>query len=179
MAEHNIELAEVYLQPGEVYLARSPTVLKTLLGSCVGVTFWSPRLGLGALCHGVLPRCPAGVRNLDGNRYVDFAICHLIRLLEGFGAVSGEVQVKVFGGADTLPVIADRSWRATVGQQNCQSALEVLRRQSYAVLTSDTGGVAGRTINFDTSTGIVLVRHLSPLNRGRPGAAKLRHSHEP
>lgn len=167
MAEHNIELAEVYLQPGEIYLARSPTVLKTLLGSCVGVTFWSPRLGMGALCHGVLPRCPAGVRDLEGYRYVDFAICHLIRRLEGFGAVAGEIQVKVFGGADTLPAIATRSWRATVGQQNCQSALEVLRSQSYAVLSSDTGGVAGRTIQFDTSTGIVLVRHLSPLSPGR------------
>ena len=109
----------------------------------------------------------AGVRDLEGYRYVDFAICHLIERLEGFGAVAGEIQVKVFGGADTLPAIAARSWRATVGQQNCQSALEVLRSQSYAVLSSDTGGVAGRTIQFDTSTGIVLVRHLSPLSLGR------------
>jgi chemotaxis protein CheD len=179
MAEHNIELAEVYLQPGEVYLARSPTLLKTVLGSCVGVTFWSPRLGMGALCHGVLPRCPAGVGDLDGTRYVDFAICHLIRLLEGFGAVSGEVQVKVFGGADVLPITVP-SPRATVGQQNCQSALEVLRRESYAVLNSDTGGVAGRTIQFDTATGIVLVRHLSPLGFGRPGMRRQSEAgHEP
>ena len=45
---------------GELYLARSPAILRTMLGSCVGVTFWSPRLGAGALCHGVLPRCPRG-----------------------------------------------------------------------------------------------------------------------
>ena len=137
MPEPSIELPQVYLQPGELYLARSPCVLKTLLGSCVGVTFWSPRLGLGALCHGVLPRCPESVRNSEGYRYVDFALCHLMRQLEGLGAGPGEVQVKVFGGADVLPVDGGRLRRATVGQQNCQSALEVLRRENYRVLTSD------------------------------------------
>jgi hypothetical protein len=48
------------VQPGELYLARKPAILRTILGSCVSVTFWSARLGAGALCHGVLPRCPAG-----------------------------------------------------------------------------------------------------------------------
>jgi len=169
MPEPIIELPGVYLQPGELYLARSPSLLKTLLGSCVGVTFWSPRLGIGALCHGVLPRCPDGLRDSESYRYVDFAICHLIRCLEGFGAVSGEVQVKVFGGADVLPVGGGRSWKATVGQQNCQTALEVLRRENYCVLTSDIGGLTGRTIQFDTGTGVVLVRRLSPLSPGRMG----------
>lgn len=171
MAEHTIELPEVYLQPGELYLARNPTLLKTVLGSCVGVTFWTQRLGIGALCHGVLPRCPVAVRDSEGYRYVDFAIRYLIQRLEGLGAVPGEVQIKVFGGADVLPIDARQSRRATVGQQNCQSALEVLRRENYTVLTSDIGGLAGRTIQFDTGSGVVLVRRLSPLSlgRGQPG----------
>jgi chemotaxis protein CheD len=171
MLEPMIELPGVYLQPGELYLARSPSLLKTLLGSCVGVTFWSPRLGIGALCHGVLPRCPDGVRDSEGYRYVDFAICHLIRQLEGFGALPGEVQVKVFGGADVLPVDIRRSSRATVGQQNCQIALEILRRENYCILTSDMGGLTGRTIQFDTGSGVVLVRRLAGLSVGlmRPG----------
>ena len=65
MIETAAELPEVYLQPGEVYLARSPTILKTVLGSCVGITFWVSRLGIGALCHGVLPRSP---RERSGGR---------------------------------------------------------------------------------------------------------------
>ena len=166
MSESIIELPEVYLQPGELCLARSPSLLKTLLGSCVGVTFWSPRLGIGALCHGVLPRCPAGVRDAEGYRYVDFAICHLIRRLEGYGAIPGEVQVKVFGGADVLPVDGRQLSKATVGQQNCQTALDVLRRENYSVLTSDIGGLNGRTIQFDTATGVVLVRRLTRMSVG-------------
>jgi len=162
-----IELPEVYLQPGELCLARSPSLLKTLLGSCVGVTFWSPRLGIGALCHGVLPHCPPGLRDGEAYRYVDFAISHLIRQLERFGAVPGEVQVKVFGGADVLPIEGGRSSKASVGQQNCQAALEVLRRENYCILTSDMGGLTGRTIQFDTATGVVLVHRLTRVSVGR------------
>jgi chemotaxis protein CheD len=163
MAEIEIEIPEFYLQPGEIHLARRPAILKTVLGSCVGVTFWSPRLGLGALCHGVLPKCPPGVRDAEGYRYVDFAITDLARQFEAFGALRGEVQIKVFGGADVLPVNSDLSWKATVGHQNWHTALEVLRDQNFIVLASDLGGSVGRTIQFHTGTGEVLLRRLSHL----------------
>ncbi len=74
---------EVYLLPGELYLAREPAIIRTILGSCVGVTFWSARLGVGALCHSLLPRCPtngsAPMARAWGHRYVDFAIRDLAR----------------------------------------------------------------------------------------------------
>ena len=94
-----------------------------------------------------------------------------MRQLEGLGAGPGEVQVKVFGGADVLPVDGGRLRRATRGQQNCQSALEVLRRENYRVLTSDLGGLTGRSIQFHTGTGVVLLRRLERMSpeRMRPG----------
>ena len=49
-------------------LVTQPAILRTMLGSCVGVTFLVPRLGVGALCHPMLPRCPA---KLLGNRAGD------------------------------------------------------------------------------------------------------------
>lgn len=163
MADIESELPEFYLQPGEIRLARGPALLKTVLGSCVGVTFWSPRLDLGALCHGILPRCPPGVRAEEGYRYVDFAIRDLLRQFEHFGALHGEIQIKVFGGADVLPVHAAMSWKATVGHQNWHTALEVLRDENLTVLASDLGGSVGRTIQFHTGTGEVMLRRLSHL----------------
>lgn len=163
MAEIETELPEFYLQPGEIHLARNPAILKTVLGSCVGVTFWCPRLGLGALCHGVLPHCPPGLPPAEGYRYVDFAISDLARQLESYGALRREVQIKVFGGADVLPVSSELSWKATVGHQNWHTALEVLRDENFTVLASDLGGPVGRTIQFHTGTGEVLLRRLSQL----------------
>ena len=46
------------MQPGESHLVRSPPILRTVLGSCVGVTFLVPAAGVGALCHPMLPSCP-------------------------------------------------------------------------------------------------------------------------
>ena len=65
MTESALILPDLDLQPGELYLARKPAILRTILGSCVGVTFWSARLGAGALCHGVLPRCPQEASQVD------------------------------------------------------------------------------------------------------------------
>ncbi len=152
------------LGPGELYLARSPTILRTILGSCVGVTFWSVRLGAGALCHGVLPRCPPDrqpdFRLSEGHRYVDFSIRYLARQFDALGASRQEVVVKLFGGADVLPATV-RPNRPTVGALNCLAAEEVLAEEGFTVSASDLGGARGRKIRFHTGTGEVWLHRLA------------------
>lgn len=167
MTESECEIPMVRLQPGEVHIGRSPMILTTLLGSCVGVTFWSQRLGLGALCHGVLPHVSSAVQGAQRYRYVDFAIRDLAAQLDRLGAHRSELQVKVFGGADVLPGSGARSIRKSVGQLNSQTALEVLKQEKLQVLASDLGGLSGRTIEFDTASGEVLVRRLHRQNGKR------------
>lgn len=159
--------AAMSLQPGELYLARNPTILRTILGSCVGVTFWSARLGAGALCHGILPRCPPTTGGVDGHRYVDFSIRYLAAQFDALGATRGELEVKLFGGADVLPVAVARMARPTVGALNCQAAWEVLAEEGLRVTASDLGGMRGRTIRFNTGNGEVLVQRLARLHGSR------------
>jgi chemotaxis protein CheD len=159
-----MKLPEFYLNPGEVQLVREPSVLKTILGSCVGVTFRCARRSLGALCHGIMPTCPRGTEGAEGYHYVDFAIRDLIRRFEVLGASRNEVEVKVFGGADVLPIFATSTTRRTVGAQNCQAARDVLEQEGLTMLAFDLGGPDGRFIEFDTGTGEVLVRMLGPGN---------------
>ena len=164
MVEPAAILPDLDLQPGELYLARSPAILRTILGSCVGVTFWSSRLGAGALCHGVLPKCPLswppGSRNSEGHRYVDFSIRYLARQFDALGARRDELEIKLFGGADVLPAAGTRD-RPTVGFQNCKIAEEVLAEEGLIVCASDLGGKRGRRIHFHTGTGEVLVHRLA------------------
>jgi len=158
-------LPDLNLQPGELYLARSPAILRTILGSCVGVTFWSKRLGAGALCHGVLPWCPVGWPAngslTDGHRYVDFSIRYLARQFDALGAYRGELEVKLFGGSDVLPVDRTHGAKPTVGAQNCAAAVAVLAEEGLTVSASDLGGQRGRRIHFHTGTGEVLLHRLS------------------
>ena len=163
MMEPEPILPDLNLQPGELYLARSPSILRTILGSCVGVSFWSARLGAGALCHGVLPRCPTflpkGFSLSAGYRYVDFSIRYLAQQFDSLGAHRDEVEIKLFGGADVLPVTGRRN-RPTVGALNCMAALEVLEQKGFIVSASDLGGIRGRRIHFHTGTGEVLLQRL-------------------
>jgi chemotaxis protein CheD len=165
MYEIDSEVAEIYLNPGESYLARKPAIIRTILGSCVGVTFWSGRLGIGALTHSQLPRCPANspatLDRAGGRRYVDFAIRELTRQFDDLGARRAELEVKLFGGADVLLVTDAASTKPTVGKLNCEAAIEVVEAEGLRVVASSLGGTSGLNIRFDTRTGEVRLRRLN------------------
>ncbi len=165
MLEVEAILPEVYLHPGESFLAHKPSIIRTILGSCVGVTFWSARLRVGALCHGQLPKCPknfsASMPVEEGRRYVDFAIRDLARQFDKLGVPRAETQIKLFGGGDVLLVSEAASVKPSVGKQNCETALEVLREEGFQITASSLGGKAGLNIRFNTSNGEVLLRRLS------------------
>ncbi len=163
MAETDRIVLEVYVQPGESHLVSEPAFLRTVLGSCVGVTFRVPRLGVAALCHPMLPNYPAtGPATLSiaaGRRYVDFTIRDLARQFDTLGAHRGEIEVKLFGGGDVL-LVSELNMRPTVGRLNCERALKVLEDEGFAVVASSLGGTSGIHIEFNTETGEVLLRRL-------------------
>lgn len=156
-------LPEIYLSPGEFALARSPTILATILGSCVGITFWCARVGVGGLCHSILPRCPRppeeNVPPNIGYRYVDFCVRSLASQFDLLGAARTEVEVKVFGGADVAPI--DRAaMRPSVGRLNSEAAVRLLTNEGYVVLASSVGSRYGCKIRFNTGTGEVRLARL-------------------
>jgi chemotaxis protein CheD len=159
------EIAEIYLQPGEWELVRGPTVLKTVLGSCVGITFREPRLGIGAMCHPMLPHYAARPSAHPGyvttGRYVDSVIDQLAREFDRLGARPAEFEVKLFGGAD---VLASSRKDATVGKMNGITALRVLEKLGFKPVVSRLGGSSGVFIEFHTSTGEVLLRRLNNID---------------
>jgi chemotaxis protein CheD len=163
MTAPDMPICEIYVQPGESHLVSQPSVLRTLLGSCVGVTFLVPRLGIGALCHPMMPNCPpAQLRKLSpqaGRRYVDFAIREIARRLDSLGAARAEAVVKLFGGNDVLTIGTNDPER-TIGKQNCEAALRVLAEERFTVAASCLGGTSGVHISFATATGEVLLRRL-------------------
>jgi chemotaxis protein CheD len=166
MVQLETEVPDVFVQPGESYLALKPTIIHTILGSCVSATLWCARLRLGALSHSQLPVCPQQAVDMnfeDGGRYVDFAIRHLARQFDELGARRTEVEVKLFGGGDVLPGNDIPPAKATIGRQNCEAAIEVVRQEGLNVTASSLGGTSGLNIRFDTRTGEVLLRRLNSI----------------
>ena len=170
MTGYRMPHRKIYVQPGECRLTSQPAVLCTVLGSCVGITFLVPRLGVGVLCHPMMPQCHAAqwdrLSVAAGRRYVDFAVRNIAGKLDLLGAVRAEVVVKVFGGNDVLISCSGASAR-TIGRLNGESALRVLGEEGFLVAVSCLGGAAGVHIAFETTTDDVLLRRLESGLRDR------------
>jgi chemotaxis protein CheD len=164
MTRLDTTLPEVFVQPGESKLVREPTMLRTLLGSCVGIAFRVPRLNIGALCHPMLPqvaaKAGAALSRSAGRRYVDYAIRDVATQLDALGAIRSEVEVKLFGGGDVLAIGA-RGRHLTVGRQNSEIAVNVLAEEGFGITASSLGGDCGVNIYFNTMTGEVLLQRHS------------------
>ena len=151
-----------FLQPGELVTAENPIRVKTVLGSCLAITMRDPRLGLTAIAHCLLPE--AGVRldampREEALRYVDTTIELMLRGFAQRGAALGDLEIKLFGGADSLAE-PNRGCGYCVGRRNVESALAILGARGLTVAASGTGGRQGRTIEFNTGTGEVYVKTL-------------------
>lgn len=157
------DMIDVYVQPGESHLVQEPALMRTLLGSCVGIAFWAPDAGVGALCHPMLPRYPhkKPLDPLDARRYVDYAIHDLAAVLDELRVPRHEIQVKLFGGADVLAVPRHGNKRPTVGKMNSDMALQVLEQEGFRIVASKLGGTSGINLQFNTETGEVWVRQLN------------------
>ncbi len=156
-----MKATKVYLKPGEFYAAESPAVVSTVLGSCIAVTFFSPRTGIGSICHALLPRNPAS-HEVATFRYVDSSILHMVRRFDMMGIKRGEMEVKVLGGADVLDHLNGAA--VSIGRQNIEAAFRIIERERLSIAVTDVGGNIGRKIYFCTHTGRVLLKRLKRIS---------------
>ena len=155
---------EIFLQPGEVYFGDRDTRIRTLLGSCVAVVMWHPKLQVGGMCHYMLPRqSVARSRVLDG-RYADEAMELMMREIRNAGTTPGEYQVKLFGGGHMFSAHQAVS-RDHVGARNVEVARLLMKQHGFTSCAEHLGGIGHRNIFFDIWSGHVWVRHQPPPKR--------------
>jgi chemotaxis protein CheD len=154
-ADAAVPPAQVFVMPGTLHCAARPTVMTTILGSCVAICLWDRRRRAGGMNHFVLSKEPKGGESL---RYGDVATEHLVKRLTRLGSRIEDLQAKVCGGAAVL-AIGDAP---SVGDTNVRQALEQLRANGIPVTAQRTGGGLGMMIKFNTVTGEVLVRRIPP-----------------
>src|SRR5258706_1470189 len=130
--------ATVHLFPGQMHVSPGPSVVRTILGSCVSVCLWDPLLRVGGLNHYLLPRGPAN-RTSD-LRYGATAIPHLLHAVTAYGAVPERLVAKVFGGGAGL---AAPGSRFSLAAENVVVAGEAPSRRGIPIVAGGTGGRGG------------------------------------
>ncbi|MDR3535671.1 MAG: chemotaxis protein CheD [Acetobacteraceae bacterium] len=145
----------VFLNPGGVHCAAAPTVISTILGSCVAVCLWDRALRVGGMNHYLLAH---DTRRANNTRFGDVAVERLVEGMLRLGCRPDTMRAKVFGGAAVLQFGANGD---TVGSQNVRLALQLMHTRGIPVIARRTGGRFGLMIRLHTDTGDVLVRRLS------------------
>lgn len=157
------ELPTVHLQPSELLVAKRPTVLVTILGSCVAVCLYDRKRKVGAMCHGMLPRAKVHANAGECRRFVDCSIHSMVSALaEQCGSQPGDLEAKVFGGARMFSSATegDSNLMQRVGQENIKAAQDVLRQYDMQVSVEEVGAVGGYKIFFESHTGKVYCKFL-------------------
>lgn len=158
------ELPTHYLKPGELVVCDVGTVVQTVLGSCVSVTFFHRQSRIGSICHGLLPtcNCDCGCTNAcsDGMRFMNCSIRQMIEQLQARGIKLRELEAKVFGGSDMFRIAESRISKINVGAQNVRTTLAVLAEYGIHPLAADTGGHEGRKLFFISCTGEVYLKRV-------------------
>jgi chemotaxis protein CheD len=168
------------LGQGEVFLAKKPAAVKTVLGSCVAVIFHIPRLKISSLCHALLPEphgdgrcretCPRRCSRLQSEfgdlKYVTCCIRKMLEGLHQFEVRRKEVITTLVGGANVLTTL-DQRW--SVADRNIAVAIATLERHRLPIQYMDVGGNEGRTIEHLSDVNRTTVRfHRSDLPVGGP-----------
>ena len=161
------DLPRRYLKAGDLMICRTACEVTTVLGSCVAVTFFSAQLGLGGICHAMLPAPRHGdddtaLRGEGRWKYVSCALKELIECFTQPGISPAAVEVKIFGGGHLIARSSGREDGANVGANNVALARRMLADAGFAISAGDVGGPHGRKVVFNTQTGDV---HMKLLHR--------------
>jgi chemotaxis protein CheD len=175
--------SEVVLQIGHFHFGGGRTKIRTLLGSCVSITMWHPRLKIGGMCHYLLPRrgsCGIAIAAPQGN-YADGAMELFMQELRHTGTRPSEYIVKLFGGGCMFTdhrsdskesqkpfsdIAALRTDVREISSRNVTAGRELLAKHGFNISAEHTGGFGSRVLVFELWSGDVWIRRGNALAAG-------------
>lgn len=139
--------------------AKAPYRIKTTgLGSCVGIVLYDKKTQIGGMAHIMLPTSNiTNVGELNKAKYADTAIPLLIEEMVKLGAQKNNLIAKLAGGAQMFDFKTSNDM-LRVGPRNAEASIEILREIGIPIVASETGGNFGRTIELDTTNGMLYIK---------------------
>jgi chemotaxis protein CheD len=139
----------------EIGVAQHQGVLRTMLGSCVGVALYERNLKIAGLAHVVMPDSMGREQSLG--KYADTAIPETIRQLTILAkGAKVSFTAKLAGGANMFSHVSPNAMN-TIGDQNILAVEKTLALYRIPVLARHLGGAFGRRMVIDIETGIIQI----------------------
>lgn len=148
-----------FLKPGFILVPKDPTIISTVLGSCVAVCVFDRKRRCGAMNHFQLPFIDKA--EAATARYGNVATLALIAMMVDSGSRIKDMEAQLFGGACN-PRLGSRN----IGAENVRVARMVLTRKRIRIVSEDVGGERGRKIVFDSGTNQIAVMKVEKIRQG-------------
>ncbi len=159
ISARDLERQALNINPGG-WSVQTERAIATLLGSCVAVCLYDPKLKLAGMNHFLLPSRAS--RNLADEDIVlngDYAMEVLRNAMYAKGAQGGRLVAKAFGGGNIVSSI-----QMAIGARNADFAREWLERERIPLVASDFGGAWSRKVLIDPVSGDAFCRR-NPVNQ--------------
>lgn len=151
---------EIFLEQGQWWFG-SGRRIRTILGSCVALTFWHPVYRSGGMCHILLAgrQRPADAP-LDA-RYADEALALLLSSIAKAGHDPRQYQVRMYGGGRMFgdAQSLEAQGMQALPAQNIDAARTLLRQHRLRLIAEDVGGLGHRLVIFSLDSGEVQLTH--------------------
>lgn len=151
----------------DLNVCRYPDNLTTLgLGSCIGACLYDPVTKIIGMVHFMLPDSTQIRNNQNIAKFGDTGILKTIEEMEKMGASRKRMVAKIAGGAQMFAMqSAANSPAMNIGAKNADSAKTNLKKLGIKILAEDTGLNFGRTIEFYSEDGSLLIKAVGKESR--------------
>ena len=133
------------------------TIKTFALGSCLGITAYSPIRKVGGIIHIALPR-PARMEDAVDRHcyYVTTGLPYFIRLFSSeYGCLKNELVIRIFGGAESMR----HNDTFNVGRHNLEITKKILNDMNLGIHYAETGARVSRTIELEVASGDINIWH--------------------
>lgn len=154
-----LERLALNINPGG-WSVQTERPIATLLGSCVAVCFYDPKLKIAGMNHFLLPsRSSSKLADEDVVLNGDYAMEVLRNAMYTKGASPNRLVAKAFGGGNIV-----NSIQMAIGERNADFTREWLEREKIPLVASDFGGAWSRKVIIDPVSGDAFCRR-NPINQ--------------
>lgn len=139
----------------QIRYSSSPSVLRTILGSCVGICIYDRVKKIGGMAHVLLPLSQKV--QINPEKYADTAIPLLVRELLKEGAKKENLSAKITGGASMFKFGSNIAL-GQIGDRNVEQTKVELQKLGIPIVVEEVGGSLGRVIDFFLTDGHMKIK---------------------
>jgi chemotaxis protein CheD len=143
----------------QVAVGRTGDLLRTTLGSCVGIGFLWREKGIYGLAHCLLPESPTSHQSISA-KYVTDAVPSLLALMRIREPDRPQIEAVIAGGA-CMVQHKQPPRHGMIGEQNAEVAQRLVAAAGIRVIHVDVGGLSGRQLHIDCAQHRYLVKTIA------------------